>query len=245
MGQATIGKLWPSRTPARDSFFCPGESPLCDLRRPPYGRDRGTGVSGGGIVITTQRTENDSGAKNVSSVLAEVAVVVMSGSVRTAICECGRIEVSLFGNPIACVICHCDDCQRFARRPEGAEPLGRICDASGGTPYVMYRADRVEIIRGGELLEDHKLTDGTATRRAVATCCGAPVLLRFDRGPHWVSIYRQRMKNPPDPEMRVQTRYMPASAIRGELPAYRHFPLSLFARLVVAKLAMLLPVPRR
>lgn len=170
----------------------------------------------------------------------------MCGSVRTAGCECGRIEVSLFGDPIACVICHCDDCQRFAHRPERAESSQRICDAYGGTPYILYRADRIKIVRGGELLKDHKLTDTTATRRAVATCCHAPVLLRFDRGPHWVSIYRPRIKNPPEPEMRVKTTHVPGDPIiPGDLPAYRQFPLSLIARLVVAKLAMLAWVPRQ
>ncbi len=45
----------------------------------------------------------------------------------------------------------------------------------------------------GPLLKGLKLKEKSATNRVVATCCNSAMVLNFDDGKPWVSVYRRRL----------------------------------------------------
>lgn len=127
---------------------------------------------------------------------------------RTIACKCGSVKVELVGSPIMVNVCHCVGCQRGSAQLEGLPGASKVLDAYGGTPYVLWRKDRIRLLRGRELLRDLRREGEKDTRRVVASCCNSPVLLDFEPG-HWVSIYQQRFDAPvPQARMRIQTRSM-------------------------------------
>jgi hypothetical protein len=155
-------------------------------------------------------------------------------------CSCGRVELEATGAPIMCAVCHCDDCQEGARR---IEACGQLQDAAGGTAYVLYRKDRVRWSKGAELLQGHKLKDKSPTNRMIATCCNSAMLMSFDRGPYWVSVYRDRFQDDVPPvEMRVNTKFIPAGAVlpNDGVPAYATASVKFVAKLIAGKIAMML-----
>jgi hypothetical protein len=155
-------------------------------------------------------------------------------------CVCGQVEIGMLGAPITSAVCYCDDCQEGARQLSALPGAPPITDADGGTPYLVYRKDRVECLRGSELLHGYKIRPASATVRLVARCCNSAMLLRFEDGKHWVDIYRARAQDPVPPlRMRVCTRFRhQAGEIPGDLPAYSGYPLRLLVRLVTARVAM-------
>ena len=105
-------------------------------------------------------------------------------------------------------ICHCTSCRTAGQGFDAASGHDPIVDAGGGTAALLWRKDRVRCVAGGDLLEAHRLTPDSPTRRMVASCCGAPMLLDFTKG-FWVSIYRDRVRDAPPPTMRVMTGDVP------------------------------------
>jgi hypothetical protein len=157
-------------------------------------------------------------------------------------CSCGGVTIEATGAPIAVAACHCDDCQRGARQLEALPGAGAVCDAAGGTGYVLYRRDRVTCIAGAHLLRGYKIRPHSPTNRMVASCCNTPMLVSFDKGPHWVSLYRARFGTAaPQLQWRVCTKFMPEGAVLpGDAPDYRMYPPAMVARLVGSRLAMAL-----
>jgi len=116
-------------------------------------------------------------------------------------CSCGQTALSLTGAPILTSTCHCTSCRTAAAQLlalPGAQP---VTDAQGATPFVLWRKDRVTILRGAGHLREHRLRPG-GTRRVVASCCNTPMYLEF-RGGHWLSLYARRFSPPPPVEMRT------------------------------------------
>ena len=158
-------------------------------------------------------------------------------------CTCGRVELEAIGAPILSAACHCDDCQNGARLLAALPGAPPVMDVYSGTQYVLYRKDRVTCSKGVELLRDYKLRKASGTNRVVASCCNAAMLVRFDGGLHWVSVYRGRYQAAaPTLEIRINTRFSPAGGERAsDVPSYASYPLRFVAKLVAAKIAMLLP----
>lgn len=163
---------------------------------------------------------------------------------RTVACICNAVQIELTGSPILVNVCHCDDCQRGSAQIERLPGAPKILDRWGGTPYVLYRKDRLRVLRGRELLVDQWLDGERRTRRVVSSCCNSPLLLDFEPG-HWVSVYQQRFGTPvPQARMRVQTRYMPPGDLPDDgLPLHRGYPIGMMARLLAARIAMGLKRP--
>ena len=158
---------------------------------------------------------------------------------RIAKCACGQVEVEARGEPIVSLICCCDDCQEAARRIEALPGAPPVLDGHGGTPFMLVRKDRVTCTKGEDLLVGHKLKPKSITNRMVARCCNSAMMIRFDRGPHWTTMMRDRFGDDATPlEMRIQTRFAPDVPADG-IPSYAKFPASLFARLIWARIAML------
>ena len=92
-----------------------------------------------------------------------------------ASCQCGQTAVEVIGAPIVSAVCYCGNCQAAGHAFERADGAPRTVGTDGGTEYCLYRKDRATVIRGGEYLQEHRLTPDSKTRRVVATCCNAPM----------------------------------------------------------------------
>ena len=159
----------------------------------------------------------------------------------TVPCSCGSVEFEATGAPITSVVCYCDSCQEGSRQIE-ALPNGRpVCDSDGGTAYALYRKDRVEYLKGAQLLQGYKLTDASSTNRVVATCCDSPMFLDF-KGGHWLSIYQTALRGDLPPlEMRVHAKSRPAGTdLPNDVPNHQGFSLKFMSKLFAAWIAMLL-----
>jgi len=160
----------------------------------------------------------------------------------TATCSCGGVELKAFGRPIVSAVCYCDDCQKASEQIEALPNARAVRDPDGGTAYVLYRKDRIECRKGAELLRCYKLKETSATNRVVATCCNSAMFLNFDRGPHWVSVYRARFHGDLPPlQLRICTKFKPdAVVVPDDVPNHQGYLPGLIVRLLVARLAMLL-----
>jgi hypothetical protein len=155
-------------------------------------------------------------------------------------CLCGKVELEAQGEPIMSTVCYCESCQEGSRRME-ALPNGHPSSGpDGGTPYVIYRKDRVRKTRGSEFLRDLRLEDKSQTRRVVAECCGSPMFLDFEKG-HWLSVYQSVLQGDAPPvEMRTQTRSKPEGVeLSDDVPSYPSYPLRFVTKLLRARVAML------
>jgi hypothetical protein len=154
-------------------------------------------------------------------------------------CSCGRVEYQTTGRPIVSLVCFCSDCQAGSQQLEALRGAGSVRDADGGSAYVVYRKDRVQCVRGVELLEKHKLREGSATNRVAASCCNAAMVMCFDDARHWVPVYRPRLVGAaPSAEMRICTKSAPGSSHASDVPGYPGFPIKLLAKLLAARIAM-------
>lgn len=160
----------------------------------------------------------------------------------TARCRCGSVELEAIGAPITSVACYCDDCQEGSRQIEALPNARPVRDPDGGTAYVLYRKDRVECSRGAQFLQGYKLNEKSATNRVVATCCNSAMFMNFDDSKHWVPVYRARFQGDVPPlQMRVQTKFKPENSdVPSDVPSYPAWPLKFMAKLVAARIAMLL-----
>ncbi len=167
---------------------------------------------------------------------------VTARPVLIASCACGAVTVEAAGRPITSAVCYCDDCQAGARQVEAMPGAPRVQDGDGGTSYVFYRKDRVRTASGAELLHALKLKPNSATNRVMATCCNSAMFLNFDDAKHWVNVYRSRLRGDPPPlEMRFGTRFRPSGVeLPNDVPSYPGYPFRLIAKLILARLAMLI-----
>jgi hypothetical protein len=145
------------------------------------------------------------------------------------------------GVPIASVVCYCDDCQAGTQQIEALPNARRVREPNGGVGYLAYRKDRVRFRKGAELLRGYKIRQNSATNRMVATCCNAAVILTFEDNKHWVDVYRASViGNVPPLQMQICAKYRQAGTLDMTIPTFSRYPLRLVAKLVAAKIAMLL-----
>ena len=163
-------------------------------------------------------------------------------SVITVKCTCGGTTIELIGAPLITSVCYCDDCQEGGRRIEALPNAAPVRDADGGTPYVIYRKDRVKVVLGADSLTRHKLTDKSATNRVVTSCCNTAMMLNFDDSKHWVDVYRQRFgANAPPVDIRVCTKFRTGLGdLPNDVPSYPGFAFKFISRLLTSRLAMLI-----
>jgi hypothetical protein len=148
------------------------------------------------------------------------------------------------GKSIVIAVCYCKSCQEAGRVLEGF-PFAPAVLGPGGTEYVLYRKDRVRLVRGAEHLEEHRLKPESPTRRVRAKCCQAAIFLDMTKG-HWLSIYRARfLKDAPRVEMRLMTKERPAgSTLTDDVPNHPGHSGKFILRLFGAWLAMGLRTPK-
>ena len=165
----------------------------------------------------------------------------MAKTVRISRCFCGRVQCEAIGAPIVSAVCYCEDCQEGGRQIEALESGTRVRDEDGGTPYLTYRDDRFTCVSGANLLTGYVIKERAPTERFVASCCNSGMFLKFSKG-HWVSAYRYRFDGELPPiEMRNKIAHRQSDlTLPEDVSAYNGFPLKLFWRLAISRLAMLL-----
>jgi hypothetical protein len=160
---------------------------------------------------------------------------------RIARCACGSVEFEARGDPIASLVCYCNDCQQGSCQIEELPDAPAVRDPDGGTAYVVYRKDRVGCSKGAALLAGSRIKEKSATRRVFARCCNSAMAMQFDDARHWVPIYRARLQGAAPPlQMRICTKFKPENAmISDDIPSYATFAPKLLGRLLAARIAML------
>jgi hypothetical protein len=157
----------------------------------------------------------------------------------SAACRCGKVVLEATGVPILTTSCYCTSCQQAGQAFEKMPSAPALRDADGGTPFILYRKDRVRCVSGLEHLEERRLKPDSPTRRVFATCCNSAMFLDFTKG-HWLSLYRNRFAaGAPPLEMRVMTKERRADvALQGDVPNHDGYPGSFMLKLIGAWIAM-------
>lgn len=160
-------------------------------------------------------------------------------------CSCGQFEMVVTGEPFIATECHCNSCREAGERMAKL-PLARaMLEHNGGTRFVLYRKDRVEITKGKELLRAHRLSGTAPTRRVVTTCCNSPVFLEF-KGGHWLSVYSSMWPagQAPRPSIRTMTSDRTADVVLdAALPSGAWQTAGFYGKLLAAWIAMGFKVP--
>lgn len=161
-------------------------------------------------------------------------------------CHCGQVEIALAERPILSNQCCCSSCRTANRGFEALPGAGRVVHETGGTPYTLYRKDRVRLARGAGLLVAHALTEGASTRRCLASCCNAPMYLEFRAG-HWLSVYTDCL---PEADRLPVSVYTMAGdlpdrrALERDVPAPKTHTAGFMMKLLGAYVAMGFRVPK-
>ncbi|MET0438709.1 MAG: DUF6151 family protein [Devosia sp.] len=160
-------------------------------------------------------------------------------------CSCGQFEMVVTGEPFIATECHCNSCREAGERMAKL-PLARpMLEDNGGTRFVLYRKDRVEITKGKELLRAHRLSGTAPTRRVVTTCCNSPVFLEF-KGGHWLSVYSSMWPagQAPLPSIRTMTSDRAADVVLdAAIPSGTWQTAGFYGKLLTAWIAMGFKVP--
>lgn len=161
-------------------------------------------------------------------------------------CTCGKVRLRIRGKPIITTECHCNSCREAGVRFAALDGAPDFRSPNGGTPFVMMRKDRVEIVAGAERLGSCYLGPDSTTRRVVATCCNTPVFLEF-KGGHWLSIYKSVWPagTMPPIELRTMTADLhDPDALDDTIPGGKRQTLGFYAKLLGAWIAMGFRSPR-
>lgn len=119
-------------------------------------------------------------------------------------CQCGKVQLTVTGEPIIVAECHCNSCREGAARLAALPGAQPVTAENGGTPYVLYRKDRVTFTSGQEFIRAFTLTPTSSTRRSVATCCNTPLFTEFKSG-HWLSLYSSLWPEAARPALDIRT----------------------------------------
>ena len=156
-------------------------------------------------------------------------------------CSCGKVKIEAIGTPILHCVCYCNDCQIGGTQLEALPNAPRTLNTDGGTSYLLYRKDRVNIDSAEQNLRPYKIKDSSTTSRVVATCCNTPMYLNFKNG-HWVTMYRNRFKDEVPPlEMRTCTKSKRKDVVlANDVPNFEGHSFKFLAKLIAAWIPMLI-----
>jgi hypothetical protein len=137
----------------------------------------------------------------------------MTGQIEIG-CRCGKVQLALSGAPITVAECYCGSCRDAAARIGTLPGAPEVVGDHGSTHFVLYRKDRVQIVKGREWLRNFRLSPQAQTRRVIASCCNTPVLVEF-KGGHWVSLFGNLWHGQALPPAKLRTQ---TGDYRGEQP---------------------------
>jgi len=158
-------------------------------------------------------------------------------------CTCGQVEIEVTGPAIVCSVCHCSNCHQASKNIESLPNAPAVLDQYGGTPYVLYRKDRIKHLKGREFYKSFKVGEKSANR-VYASCCNSFLFLDLPDPMHWIPISRARFGDKAPPiEMRINVEFKKEGKIPpSDVPSFSSLPLRFIARLLKAKLAMVLHI---
>lgn len=163
-----------------------------------------------------------------------------------ASCQCGQVALELDGKPIVSAACYCTSCQNAAEKFQLLPGAPVVLQSDGGTPFVLYRKDRVNCTKGAEQMKEIRLKPDSKTRRVIATCCDSPMFLEFTNG-HWLSVYARTLPDTERPpvEMRTMTVDRAGGGDFGDdIPSYKTHSGKFMFRLLGAWAAMGFRTPK-
>ena len=166
-----------------------------------------------------------------------------NGTLQTAACDCGLVRIEASGEPFLVVDCHCESCRKAAAGFNILPGAPAVLNENGGTPFSLYRKDRVRFAAAPYLLREHRLTPNAKTRRVLAACCSSPMFLEFSGG-HWLSVYRDRIAGAGPAEMRVMTADERGPPLPHDLPNYKTHSPKFWWRLFSAWVGMGFRIPK-
>jgi hypothetical protein len=155
-------------------------------------------------------------------------------------CACGRVRIFADGPPIASDECYCNSCRAAAARLQALPGAPAYLGALGGTRFVEYRKDRLDISDDSKVLKEFRLTDKSTTRRVVASCCNTPVFMEFRNG-HWLGLYGHLWAAPSLPPLEFRTMVSDlsdSSTLPDDVPNAKTQPVSFYWRLLKAWVSM-------
>lgn len=155
-------------------------------------------------------------------------------------CQCGQVTVEVQAQPILSAACLCTECQQAGEFLQSLPGAPRVLDEYAATRFVLYRKDRMFLIKGRENLREHRLTKDTETRRVIAACCNTPLFLEFIKG-HWLSLYGSLWTDDSLPELEIRTMTKDKKedvVLPADVPNPKTHTLSFYAKLLFAWLAM-------
>jgi hypothetical protein len=156
-------------------------------------------------------------------------------------CACGQVEFEAHGRPITSLTCYCDDCREGSRQVEALPGARRVMDGNEGSPYSLWRKDRVVCVKGQDLLAAHKVRPSSHTNRIVAACCNSALMLGFDGWRPWVSVYRVAIAGGLPPlRLRIFTKFASNPAeLPQDVPRHVTFPPWFPLRMLLERLSMI------
>ena len=166
-----------------------------------------------------------------------------SETLLNAACDCGLVRIEAWGDPFLVVDCHCQSCRKAAAGFANLPGAPTVLNENGGTPFSMYRKDRLHFAAAPYLLKEHRLSPTAKTRRVVAACCSSPMFLEFAGG-HWLSMYRDRIGGAAPAEMRVMTADQHGRSLPNDLPNYKTHSPKFWWRLFSAWVGMGFRIPK-
>jgi hypothetical protein len=161
-------------------------------------------------------------------------------------CRCGKVHMTADHMPILSVECCCTSCRTAGARFEALSGAPKIVSPNGATQLVIFRKDRVQFIKGAELLKEHRLKPSSATRRVIASCCNTPMFMDFTKG-HWLSFYRCLWSAETLPPIEMRTMTMDAlegMALSDDVPNPKRHTFGFFVKLLSAWAAMGFKIPK-
>lgn len=107
-------------------------------------------------------------------------------------CDCGQFEAEITNFPDGSpgrLACYCDDCQGYMKK------IGRqdLLDEYGGTEIIPVYPKNLQILKGKERLQCHRLSPNGLSRWTV-TCCNSPIANTKAKFP-WLGLIHSAVKN--------------------------------------------------
>ena len=161
-------------------------------------------------------------------------------------CRCGKVRLQVTSAPMLSTKCHCTSCRAAGERLAALPDMLPMVEADGGTPFTLYRKDRVAFLAGADLLKEFRLTPKSSTRRVVASCCNTPMFLEFEHG-HWLSLYSHLWPaaQQKQPDIRTMTEDMPeGTELSRDIPYGGRQTWGFYGKLLGAWVAMGFRTPK-
>lgn len=161
-------------------------------------------------------------------------------------CACGKFHIELEGAPFITTECHCNSCREAAHRLADLPLAQPMTEANGGTPFVLYRKDRVRFPDGAAQLRAYRLCDKAPTRRVVTTCCHSPVFLEVQGG-HWLSLYASLWPETSRPPTQIRTMtsdLQDPTVLDRAIPSGKWTIAGFYAKLLAVWIAMGFKAPK-